>query len=84
MESLFQIFGNGAVFIREAANPGKSGQPVVKIDRNIQAGNPERTYMDKGFPFLHSVHVHLKIFLTTYRMFLLNGKTEQGILGTDR
>ena len=27
---------------------------------------------------------HDKIFLTTYRMFLLNGKTEQGILGTNR
>ena len=77
MESLFQIFGNGAVFIREAPNPGKSGQPVIKINRNIQAGDSERTHMDKGFPFLHSVHVHLEIFLTTYRMFFLNSKTEQ-------
>ena len=40
--------------------------------------------MDEGFPFLHGLPVHLEILLTAHSMFLLNGKTKQGILGTYR
>ena len=71
METLLQIFGNGTVFIRKASDTGKSGQPVIKINRDIQTGNPERTYMDEGFPFLHGLPVHLEILLAAHSMILI-------------
>ena len=40
--------------------------------------------MDKGLALLHGLPVQQEILPAAYRMFLLDGKTEQGILGANR
>ena len=77
VEPVFQIIGNGAVIIGKAADFRKGCKLVVKIDRRVQAGDAERTYMDKRFPFHHGIPVVEKIFLTACGMFFFNGEAEQ-------